>query len=237
MKSIRRILLSALLLLGVPYGAQGQNAAEPSLPPKNAAFVVTYIDVALAAAPRAIGLLQQYRDALAAAGNSSVELYQRLGQPDQFVIAEQWPDRATFDVQKTGQAATQLFARLKDMESEPPDSHVFQGYAIGPVRAPTGGRARVWRVSHFEIAAARLAEFDTLAKPFVEASRNDPGLIRFDILQESNPRQNQFAIIEGWSSPQAAEAHRISAHAEKFREGLAPMQVAPFDDRLYGKFN
>jgi quinol monooxygenase YgiN len=236
MNSIRRILMSVLLLLIVPYGAQSQNAAQP-LPSRDAVFVVTYVDVALAAAPRAIGLLQQYHDALATALNSSVDLYQRLGQPDQFVIAEQWPDRASFDAQRTGQAATQLFARLKDIESSPPDGHVFQGYAIGPVKAPTGGRARVWRFTHFEITAARLSEFEMVAKPFVEASRNDPGLIRFDILQESNPRQNQFAIVEGWSSPQAAEAHRISAHAEKFREGLASMLVAPFDDRLYGKFN
>jgi len=234
MKAMMRILLPALLSFGIASGAQSQN---PPLPSKDAVFVVTYVDVTLAAASRAVGLLQHYHDALAASGNSSVELFQELGQPDHFVIAEQWPDRAGFEAQKQGQAAAQLLTALKDMESAPPDSHVFQGYAIGPVKPPAGGRARVWGFSHFEIPAARLGQFDALAKPFVEASRSDPGLIRFDILQEASPRQNQFTIIEGWSSPQAAEAHRTSVHSEKFREGLASMLVGPFDDRLYGKFN
>jgi quinol monooxygenase YgiN len=235
MKSIQPFLLSALLSLCVASEASSQNAA--SAPPQSAIYVVTYIDVSLASVPRAIGLLQQYHDKLAQSGNANVDLCEELGRPDHFAIVETWPDRASFDAHKSGPEATQLLAGLKDMQSAPPDSRILQGFAVGPARPPGGGRAKVYMISRFEIPAARLADFGAMTKPYVAASRTDQGGMRFDILQELNPRQNQLTIYESWSNPQDFETHRISAPVQKFRDGLAPMLIGSYDDRLYGKFN
>ncbi len=240
MKSIPRTLLSALLLFGIAPGAQSQNAAPAvtPAPPQSTVHVITYIDVSVAAVPRAAGVLRQYRDAARAeSGNTGVDLYQELGRASHFAVNEQWQDQASFDAHKRANAATQLLAALKEVQSAPPDNHIFQGYSVGPVRPPGQGNAKVYGMSHFEIPAARLADFGTLAKPFADMSRMDRGGMRFDILQESNPRQNQLTIFESWASPQDFEAHRISASVQKFRESLAPMLTGPYDDRFYGKFN
>ena len=233
MQSIRRVILSACLAAGLSAPAQSQNPA----PAAERVYVITYIDVTLAGAPRTIGLLQQYHDALAEGGNNDIGLYQELGQPGHFAVMEEWPNRAAYDAQPRQAAMDKLRMDLNDIQVGPPDSNLFQGETTGAVKRPAGGRARLWTISHFEIQPARLAEFDSLANPFAQSSRTGAGFMRFDILRETAPRQNQFAIVEGWSSPQAAEAHRVSADARKFRAALAPMLAGPFDDRVYGKFN
>jgi quinol monooxygenase YgiN len=233
MRSVQRIILSVVLIAAFAGRAQGENAA----PAADHLFVVTYIDVTLAGAPHAIGMLQHYRDVLADMGNAGTGLYEQLGQPGHFAILEEWPNRAAYDAPARQAAAAALQNDLREIEAGPPDSNVFRSYATGLVKPPAGGRARVWTVSHFEIQAARLADFVALANPFAQSSRSGPGFIRFDILREAPPRQNQFTIIEGWSSPQASEAHRAAAAARDFRAALAPMLTGPFDDRVYGKFN
>lgn len=236
MKSIRSVLWLALFLFGAAPGAQSQPASPTPAPPPSAVFVVTHIGVSAAGIPDAIGLLGRYRDALAQAGTPNVDLYQELGRPDRFAIVEQWQDRPALDAKRPG-AAAMLAAGLKDIQSAPPDSQIFQGFSVAPIRPPGGGRAKVHGLSHFEIPAARLTEFDALVKPYLEASRTDAGGMRFDLLKGQGPRQNQFTIVESWSNPQDFESHRNSAPVKKFREGLAPMLTGPFDDRLYGKFN
>lgn len=238
MKSMQRILLIVLLSFSVAPGAQSQNLPPGPAPDESAVYVVTYIEVTAMSVPRAIGPLLQYREAVRAEfGNSSVDLYQELGRPYRFAIYEQFQDRATFEAHKLGNATTQLLVGLKDIQSAPPDSRAFQGFAVGPVRPPGGGRAKIYSISHIEIPAARLADFGALARPFVETSRTDPGGMRFDVLQELDPRQNQLTVFESWSSPQDFEAHRISAHVQQFREGLAPMLIGLYEDRLYGIFD
>jgi len=59
--------------------------------------------------------------------------------------------------------------------------------------------------------------------------------MRLDLLQEANPGQNHILLFGSWNGPEEHEAHRISAHAQRFREGLTPMLTGSFDDRLYGK--
>lgn len=238
MKSIQHILLMGSLLFGVSLGAQSQTLTPDPAPVESAVYVVTYIEISAMSVPQAIGLLLPYRDAgRAESGNSSIDLHQEVGRPYHFAIYEQWQDRAAFDAHQQGPAATQLLVGLKDIQSAPPESRVFQGFAVGPVRPPGPGRAQVYSISQIEVPVARLAEFRALVTPLVETSRTDGGGMRFDVLQELNPRQNQLTVLESWSNPQAYEAHRTSAHVQRFREGLAPMLIGLYDDRLYGIFD
>jgi quinol monooxygenase YgiN len=237
MTSLLRIVPLLLLSLVVAPSARSQNAAAAPAAPANAVFAVTYIDVAEAGIPKAIGLLHQYLDALADSGNRAVDLYQELGRADRFAIFEQWPDRAAFDAPARVAAAAQLDAALKAIETAPPDRHVLQGFDVGPLRPPGGGRAKIYGITHFVIPAARAAAFDALAKAYAAASRADAGGMRFDILREAAPRQDQITIVESWSNPQDFESYRASAPTRAFRDGVAPLLDGPYDDRFYGKFN
>ena len=236
MKSIPRLLVLALLLGAAP-AAQSQNVQVTPAPAAGTVFVVTYIDVALASVPQAIGLLRQYRDELRTSGNAGADIYEELGRPYRFAITEQWKDRATFDAHKAGPEATQLMAGLKDIRTAPTDSYVFEGYSVSTVKNPPGGRGRAYGISRFEIPAARLAAFGALVKPYIETSRAEHGELRFDVLQELKPHQNRVTILDWWGDPQDYENHRSSPAAQKFREGLAPTLIGSYDDRLYGKFD
>src|SRR3970282_2116332 len=143
MTSIQRILLSAVFLFSAASGAESQNSPPGSAPAQTAVHVITHIEVTAASIPRAIGLLRQYRDELAQSGNSSVDLYQELARPYRFAINEQWQDRSTFEAQGTGAAMARLLAAVKELQTAPPDSHGFQGFAVGSVRPPGPGRGHV----------------------------------------------------------------------------------------------
>jgi quinol monooxygenase YgiN len=179
--------------------------------------------------------LKHYSDAVSA--SAMVELYQELDRADHFVIVAQWPDQAAYAAQKSGAAATELAGALKTLQSAPPDTHVFQVYSSGPLHLPMGGRARLYGIGEFEVAAGKTGDVAAMLTPLADMSREDPGEMRYDILQEEAPRQNRFVILDAWSSPQDFEKHRTASHMVKFRDGLAPLMTAAFEDRVYGKFN
>jgi quinol monooxygenase YgiN len=236
MKSIQHIFLSVLLLVGL--AAAGAREEATPAPGPASVHVVAFVDVSEAAIPRALGVLRQFRDAVRGEpGNTGAELYQEIGRPYRFTINEQWRDRASFDGHSRGGAAAQFATGLKALQTAPAEIHVLQGLAVGPVKPPGPGRAKLLAVAQFDISAARLAEFAALAKTYAETSRNDGGSMRFDVLQDMPPRQNRIVVFETWSSPEDYEAHRTSAHAQKFRETAAAMLTGSYDDRFYGKFD
>lgn len=233
MKYMRYVLTFLLLAAGAAHAGEAR-APTPAAPP-GTVNVITFVDVSTASIPRAIGLLRTYRDATAKAGVVAVDLYQELGRPYRFAINEQWKDRASYDAERQGQATAQFLTALKSVQSAPPESHVFQGFAVGPVSPVAGGRAQVYGISYFEIDLARVADLTNLVRPFADAGRKDEGGMRLDFLQEVAPRQNHILLFSSWNGPDEHETHRTSAHAQRFREGLAPLLTGAFDDRLYGK--
>ena len=52
------------------------------------------------------------------------------------------------------------------------------------------------------------------------------------MLQQTN-RLNHFTVVETWRSRQAFDANSMSAHQREFRDKLAPMAGALYDERLY----
>jgi len=236
MKLLLRNSLLVLLSIGGAFEAQSQDVTPAA--PASTVTVVTYVETSAASIARAIGLLHQYREAgQTDAGNSLLELRQEVGQPYRFAIFTQWQDQAAFDAHERGAAATQLFEGLAEIQTAPPHSITLQGFEVGPLRAPGGGRAQIYAMSHIQIAPDRIEAFRALATPYVEASRSDEGGMRFDVLQMSNDQQNHLLILESWTNPGDYEAHRSSEHATNFRSGLAPLLIDLRDDRLYGAFD
>ena len=69
-------------------------------------------------------------------------------------------------------------------------------------------------------------------RQFAADSRKDPGLVRFEFLQDV-ARTNHFSIVEVWQSRQAYDAHLGQEHSKRFREKIQPGLGSPFDERLY----
>jgi quinol monooxygenase YgiN len=86
-------------------------------------------------------------------------------------------------------------------------------------------------VSYIEVAPASKANAVTLLRQLRDASRKEDGAIRFEVLQRTAP-SNQFVILEIWKDEAALNAHAAAAPSKQFREKLAPLLIAPVDDRL-----
>jgi quinol monooxygenase YgiN len=71
-----------------------------------------------------------------------------------------------------------------------------------------------------------------LLERLAEASRQDKGNIRFDVLQHAM-RANHFTVVETWQSQSALDAHAAAAHTRQYRDQLQPMTGSPLDERVY----
>ena len=93
---------------------------------------------------------------------------------------------------------------------------------------------QLYAVTHIDIAGGgpRLAEIVTLIKEFAADSQKDPGVVRFEVLQQDG-HPNHFTIFEVWQSRQAFEAHLAAEHTKQFREKLQPMLGSPFREGLH----
>jgi len=91
----------------------------------------------------------------------------------------------------------------------------------------------LYAVTHVDIAGRGdvLTQATDLIRQFAADSRNDPGLVRFEVLQQDG-HPNHFTIYEVWQSRQAFEQHLAAAHTRQFREKLQPMLGSPFRESL-----
>ena len=92
----------------------------------------------------------------------------------------------------------------------------------------------LYAVTHVDIAGTGpfLAEATALIRQFAADSQKDPGVVRFEVLQQDG-HANHFTIYEVWESRQAFEAHLAAEHTKKFREKLQPMLGSPYREGLH----
>src|SRR5204863_489409 len=65
-----------------------------------------------------------------------------------------------------------------------------------------------------------------------EASRKEPGNLRFDVVQHAM-RANHFTVIERWRNQAALDAHVAAAHTRQYRDEIGPLTGSPLDERVY----
>ncbi|HMO51015.1 MAG TPA: putative quinol monooxygenase [Kiritimatiellia bacterium] len=57
-------------------------------------------------------------------------------------------------------------------------------------------------------------------------SRQEPGVVRFDLLQDSGDSR-KFLLVEIYRSPEAAAAHKETAHYLAWRDAVADLMAEP----------
>ena len=91
---------------------------------------------------------------------------------------------------------------------------------------------KLYVVSHIDAEPQYTKDALQLLKTFASDSRKDPGVVRFELLQD-NSRKNHYTLVEVWENQAAYDKHLEAEHTKQFREKLQPMLGSPFDERLH----
>ncbi len=68
--------------------------------------------------------------------------------------------------------------------------------------------------------------FKTATLANARASVCEPGIARFDVVQQADD-PTRFVLIEAYRTPAASAAHKETAHYAAWRDAVAPMMAAP----------
>lgn len=85
---------------------------------------------------------------------------------------------------------------------------------------------------HVKVKPESIAEF---RKASIENARNsvqEPGIARFDVLQQQDD-ETSFVLVEAYRTPEAPAAHRETAHYAKWRDTVEPMMAEPRQKATY----
>ena len=218
------------LVLGIAMAAS--SGAIPAEAADGVLYTATYVEVAPSSATQAAQALQQYRQATGADGSAlRMQVLQRTDRPSQFVILAAWKDQASLDAHGAGAAAKAFRDALGPILASPNDERVHSALSLG------GGSAAVtatpvYAVAHVDVIPPRKDDGLALLKRLADDSRRDAGNVGFDVLQQTS-RPNHFTVIGAWTDRSALDAHIADAHTRRFRERLAPMNGALYDERFY----
>ena len=86
---------------------------------------------------------------------------------------------------------------------------------------------------HVRVKAESIEDFRQATIENARASVQEPGIARFDVVEQQND-STRFVLIEVYRTSEAPAAHKETAHYAKWRDIVAPMMAEP---RQSVKFN
>ena len=86
-----------------------------------------------------------------------------------------------------------------------------------------------YAITYIEVEPARADASRRLLARYQEALK-DKAALEFAVFEQIG-RPNHFAIVEQWPSAKAREDNAASAASREFRSALAPLLIAPYDER------
>ena len=79
---------------------------------------------------------------------------------------------------------------------------------------------------HVHVKPESIAAFADATRENAQNSIREPGIARFDVLQQaSDPAR--FVLIEAYRTPDAPASHKATAHYRKWRDTVADMMAEP----------
>jgi quinol monooxygenase YgiN len=220
----RVLLFSAALIPSAIFGQPAANTAVDAV-----LSAVAYVETRASAADTARATLKQYREASRKQdGFTRIELFEQIGRPGHFAIVETWRDQKAFDA-RDGAPQQQLQGALEPIRVSGYDQRLYKTITTAPAVASTD-RQTVYVISHVDVAPN--PQVAVLLARLADASRKEPGNLRFDVVQHAM-RANHFTVIEQWRNQQALDSHVAAAHARQYRDELQPMTGSPLDERVY----
>jgi len=87
---------------------------------------------------------------------------------------------------------------------------------------------------HVHVKAECLEAFKRVTLENARASVNEPGIARFDVVQQSDD-PTRFVLVEVYRTADAPAKHKETAHYAKWRDTVAPMMAEPRSSVKYGE--
>jgi (4S)-4-hydroxy-5-phosphonooxypentane-2,3-dione isomerase len=85
---------------------------------------------------------------------------------------------------------------------------------------------------HVHVVPDGIAAFREASLANARASVQEPGVARFDVIQQEDD-PTRFELIEIYRTPQAAAAHKATAHYATWRDTVAPLMAEPRSSTRY----
>jgi autoinducer 2-degrading protein len=79
---------------------------------------------------------------------------------------------------------------------------------------------------HARVKPESVADFRQATIENARSSVQEPGIARFDVVQQQDDA-TRFVLIEVYRTLQAQAAHKETAHYAKWRDAVAPMMAEP----------
>jgi quinol monooxygenase YgiN len=79
---------------------------------------------------------------------------------------------------------------------------------------------------HVHVKADAAEAFKAASLANTEASRREPGVLRFDLLQDRED-PTRFVLVEIYRGSEAAAAHKETAHYAAWRDAVADLMAEP----------
>ena len=79
---------------------------------------------------------------------------------------------------------------------------------------------------HVHVTPESVAEFRQATIENARFSVQEPGIARFDVVQQQDD-ETRFILIEVYRTQEAAAAHKETAHYAKWRDAVATMMAEP----------
>jgi quinol monooxygenase YgiN len=218
---IRPLIAVCALALGAALGAQS--------PPDTTFYAVAYLETAASAGRDAAAALRAYREAASKQdGCIAVEAFEQIGRPGHWVVIETWRDQKAFDARDAA-VQQRLLDGVKTSRVSGFDQRPYKTIAVAPARGAASANS-VSVIAHVDVAP-NPAVAPMLAR-LAQASRQEPGNLRFDVLQHTM-RGNHFTVIETWRDQAALDAHVSAAHTKQYRDEVLPLTGSPLDERVF----
>ena len=235
MTAMKSKLCAALILaFATSLPATAQQNVVPVI--DGPAYLFNYVEVVPSAAAQAVTALKQYRDAARKEpGAIQIDLYQEKGQTQRFVVEEIWQNRSIAQEHGKSAASTALARTLTPIELGPLDVRVHQIHMATSPKAPNPND--VILISHVDVAGNNTLNLIRELNALWDATRNENGMVRYEILDEVPLHSNHFRIVEEWTNPAVWEAHDRAPQSQAYRDAILKMLGTPYDQRLYSVVN
>ena len=233
METLLRALVLGLVLMAIAEAqAQTPAPAPTPAPIEGNVYTVIYVEVMPTSKSDATVVLRRYREAARKErGNLRCEVAQRIDQPHQFVILSIWKDQKAWEAHGKGAVSMEMREKVAAVRNAPTDERVHIGLSVGPIDV-TASRDAVFVATHVDVIPPRKDDGVAALKRLGDESRKGDGNLRFEVVQQAN-RQNHFTVVEIWKDAKTVEAHSMAAATREFRDKLASMTGALYDERMY----
>jgi (4S)-4-hydroxy-5-phosphonooxypentane-2,3-dione isomerase len=86
---------------------------------------------------------------------------------------------------------------------------------------------------HVHVRPEAIDSFRTATLDNARASLREPGVARFDVLQQADDPA-RFVLVEAYRTPDAPAAHKATDHYQRWRDQVEPWMAEPRRSVKYG---